>query len=157
MNEKFALKCAEIRLCLHEIDRTIERIQTGPITMTDGARDHAEGRMGSIGDLIAASLKDVVAAQSRAEAWVGHGRPLASARIAGWKADGRIHDLNERADDTEAYALAILELAAAAARECAHAILEAVLARSDADAACLPPAAPAVSRIPTPSSREASR
>ena len=41
--------------------------------------------------------------------------------------------------DAETYALAVLELAAAAARECAQAVLEAVLARSDADAACLSP------------------
>lgn len=155
MNERFTLRCAEIRLRLHEIDRTIERIQTGPITLGDAARDRAEDRMGSIGDLIAANLKDVIAAKSRAEAWVDHGRPQASAQIAGWKADGRILDLNEHADDAEAYALAILELAAAAARECAHAILEAVLARSDADAACLPAAASSTPPIPTV--RKASR
>ena len=157
MNEKFALRCAEIRLRLHEIDRTIERIQTGPVTLSGGARDRAEDRMGSIGDVIAANLKDVIAAKSRAEAWVDHGRPQASAQIAGWKADGRILDLNEHADDAEAYALAILELAAAAARECAHAILEAVLARSDADAACLPEATPAVAGPPISQAREAFR
>lgn len=157
MNERFTLRCAEIRLRLHEIDRTIERIQTGPITLDEAARDRAEDRMGSIGDLIAANLKDVVAAKSRAEAWVDHGRSQASARIAGWKADGRVLDLNEHADDAEAYALAILELAAAAARECAHAILEAVLARSDADAACLPVAPSSASGRPIPPARKASR
>lgn len=157
MNEKFTLRCAEIRLRLHEIDRTIERIQTGPVTLTDGARARAEGGMSNIGDLIAASLKDVVAAKSRVEAWVDHGRPQASAQIAGWKADGRILDLNEHADEAEAYALAILELAAAAARECARAILEAVLARSDADAACLPQAESSAECLPSPSVRELSR
>lgn len=146
MNDKFSLKCAEMRLQLHEVDRTIERIQTAPIVFAEGARSRAEDRMGTMGDLIAANLEEVRAAEAKVEAWVDHGRPAAAAQVPGWKVDGRTHDLKEHADDAEAYAMAVLELAAAAARECAHAVLEAVLARADADYACMPPAG----RLPAP-------
>ena len=48
--------------------------------------------------------------------------------------------LGERAaDDTEAYAIAVFELAAAAADEASQAALQALLARNDANLASLPP------------------
>lgn len=137
MNDEFRLRCAEFRLRLHDVDRTVEQIQTGPLDMTEAARKRAEDGMNRMGDLIAVSLKGVTAARARVEAWIDHGRPSAEANVSNWKTDERVLDLNGRADDVEAYASAVLELAAAAARECAHAVLEAVLARSDADRACL--------------------
>lgn len=137
MNDMFRLHCAEIRLRLHAVDRIVEQIQTGPLDMSDAVRKQTEDGLDRMGDLIADSLKGVVAARAKVDAWVDHGRPSAEARVSDWKTDERVLDLNERADDVDAYALAVLELAAAAARECAHAVLEAVLARSDADRACL--------------------
>lgn len=144
MDDEFRLRCAEIRLRLHEVDRTVEQIQTGPLDMTDTDRKRAEDGMDRMGDLIAVSLKGVTAARAKVEAWVDHGRPSAEANVSDWKTDERFLDLNGRADDVEAYAAAVLELAAAAARECAHAVLEAVLARSDANRACLRPKVPAL-------------
>ena len=78
MTEKVTPKHAEIRLRPHEIDRTIERIRTGPSPATDGARSRAEARMRDIGNLVAAGPKAVVAAKFGAEAWVDHGRHLST-------------------------------------------------------------------------------
>jgi hypothetical protein len=47
------------------------------------------------------------------------------------------HLLEARADDAEEYALAVFELAAAAADEATLAVLQAILARKDADVAVL--------------------
>ena len=55
-----------------------------------------------------------------------------------WKKERRFHQLNSRADDTEAFAIAVFELAAAAADEAAQAALQALLARNDANLASLP-------------------
>ena len=52
-----------------------------------------------------------------------------------WKKERRFHQLNSRADDTEAFAIAVFELAAAAADEAAQAALPALLARNDANLA----------------------
>ncbi|MER2606274.1 MAG: hypothetical protein ABTQ29_10610 [Siculibacillus sp.] len=139
MNQKFRLLCAELRLKLLSIDRVVEQIQTDPVALSTAAQTRAEVRIGGIRDHIAARLDEVTAAEGRVRAWVDHGRESAAAQVAAWKAGGNTHDLNGRADDAETYALAVLDLAAAAARECAQAVLEAVLARSDADAACLSP------------------
>ena len=57
-----------------------------------------------------------------------------------WKKERRFHQLNSRADDTEAFAIAVFELAAAAADEAAQAALQALLVRNDANLASLPPA-----------------
>ena len=56
-----------------------------------------------------------------------------------WKKERRFHQLNSRADDTEAFAIAVFELAAAA-DEAAQAALQALLARNDANLASLSPA-----------------
>lgn len=137
MNDQFRLRCAEIRLRLHEVDKTIEHIHAGPLVMNDGEREKTVDRMDRMDDLISDSLQGVTDARAKVDAWIDHGRPQADASVSAWKADARGLDLNARADDVEAYAMAVLELAAAAARECAHAVFEAVLARADADRACL--------------------
>ena len=60
--------------------------------------------------------------------------------MRGLEKGASLHQLNSRADDTEAFAIAVFELAAAAADEAAQAALQALLARNDADLASLPPA-----------------
>ncbi len=47
------------------------------------------------------------------------------------------HQLEARADDAETYAIAVFELAAAAADEATLAVLQALLARNDADIVAL--------------------
>jgi hypothetical protein len=59
-------------------------------------------------------------------------------RSAGWKENRRVYLLNSRADDAEAYAGAVFDLAAAAVDEAAQATLEALLARHDANLAAMP-------------------
>ena len=66
-------------------------------------------------------------------------RRPASTPAAVVEEERRFHQLNSRADDTEAYAIAVFELAAAAADEAAQAALQALLARNDANLAALPP------------------
>ena len=138
MNDKLRLLCAELRLQLHAIDRTIEQIQTGPIALSHAAQAKAEARMDQVQHLIRKNRENVAVADAKVRAWVDHERGAANVQRPALPTAGQIQDLNARADDAESFALAVLDLADAAARECAHAILEAVLARSDADNACMP-------------------
>jgi hypothetical protein len=55
-----------------------------------------------------------------------------------WKKERRFH--SSTAAPTQAFAIAVFELAAAAADEAAQAALQALLARNDANLASLPPA-----------------
>ena len=52
-----------------------------------------------------------------------------------WKERHKTHLLEVRADEAETYAIAVFELAASAADEAALAVLQALLARNDADTA----------------------
>jgi hypothetical protein len=135
MNDHVKLRYAEIRLRLHDLDRLLEQAQTGPLGISEGVRKRAENRMDEMGEVIALSVRSVDVAYAKVATWVDTGRDNAnaSAGVSAFDPSGPTASLNQRADDVEAYALAVLELAAAACRECAHAILEAVLARSDAD------------------------
>jgi hypothetical protein len=61
------------------------------------------------------------------------------AGVAEWSKHHSFSELNERTHDAETYALAAFELAVATSDEAAEAALEALLARSDAKSAALPP------------------
>src|SRR5829696_2023302 len=81
------------------------------------------------------------AANTRVKTWHDGKNAGFDANREVWNKERRFHQLNSRADDTEAYAIAVFELAAAAADEAAQAALQALLARNDANLASLPPAA----------------
>ena len=78
------------------------------------------------------------AAAAKVKAWVDGRQATLEASSDGWKENRQLPELNERADDAEAYAVAAFELAIAAADEAAQATLEALLARRDATDAALP-------------------
>src|SRR5947208_1054914 len=75
------------------------------------------------------SRMSVDAANTRVKTWHAGKKAGFDARRESWKKERRFHQLNSRADDTEAYAIAVFELAAAAADEAAQAALQALLAR----------------------------
>ena len=78
-------------------------------------------------------------ANTRVKTWHDGKKAGFDANREVWNKERRFHQLNSRADDTEAYAIAVFELAAAAADEAAQAALQALLARNDANLAALPP------------------
>jgi len=53
-------------------------------------------------------------------------------KIAQWKSERQVRKLNDRADDAESYAVAVMQVAVAAVDEAETAAIEAVLARIDA-------------------------
>src|SRR5829696_2461936 len=81
----------------------------------------------------------VDAANTRVKTWLDGKKAGLDASRDVWEKERRFHQLNNRADDTEAYAIAVFELAAAAADEASQAALQALLARNDDNLASLPP------------------
>jgi hypothetical protein len=142
MNDRMRLLCAELRLQLLAIDRSIEQISADPIGLSAVAKDKAEAQLSCIAAQIAANSRGVAAAGVTVEAWVGFERRAPDLRHLAWQAGDAVHDLNQMADGAESYAIAVLDIAGAAVRECSRAVLEAVLARSEADSACLFPRGP---------------
>lgn len=133
MNDFGRRRCVELRLRLREIDGIVERLLSGSLDMSDDDRKRMEGGTDRRGGHIAASLENAVAARARIEAWIDHVDRSTEARSALVPSAAPKLELNERANDAEAYALSVLELAGAATRECAQAVLEAILARANAE------------------------
>jgi hypothetical protein len=68
------------------------------------------------------------------KAWVEEKKTATSEKIAAWKAQHDVKKLAAYADSAEDYAVASIQLAAAAVDEAERAAVEAVVARMDADA-----------------------
>ncbi|ACL58757.1 hypothetical protein [Methylobacterium nodulans] len=139
MTEHISRLCDQLRIKLHGMDRRLEALKANGSDLSDTSQHQIESHMDSVQQRIFDRRRVVEAANNRVTAWIEDKRPGFDAKLAEWREDRSFLKLNTRADDAEAYALAVFELAIAAADEAAQAALEALLARRDATAAALPP------------------
>jgi hypothetical protein len=102
--------------------------------------------MDSVQQRIFDRRRAVEAANARVTAWIESKKPAFNVNVAEWRDHRNLLGLNSRANDAETYALAVFELAIAAADEAAQAALEALLARRDATSAALPPGSGIIGR-----------
>jgi hypothetical protein len=138
MSEPLDRLCSELRSKLHRIDRKLEAVQGHAMGVSGASRHAIESQLGRIEQAIDDNRIIVAAANARVQAWLEGKKDGYHAKDAGWNENRRLHLLNTRADDAEAYAGAVFDLAAAAADEAAQAALQALLARDDAQLAALP-------------------
>src|SRR5829696_6150075 len=145
-------KLDQLRIKLHGIDRRLEALKGNAIALSEKSQGVVESQLDRIEQRIYDSRVSVDAANTRVKTWHDGKKAGFDANREVWKKERRFHQLNSRADDTEAYAIAVFELAAAAADEAAQAALQALLARNDANLASLPPASlPAMTLAENPS------
>ena len=138
MSETIGRLCSELRIRLHGINRKLEAVQGNAMGISDASRHAVERQLDRVEQGIYDNRIIVAAANARVKAWLEGTKAGFDANRAGWKENRRLHLLNTRADDAEAYAGAVFDLAAAAADEAAQAALQALLARNDANIAALP-------------------
>ena len=139
MMDKLDRVCDQLRIKLHGIDRRLEAFKGNAVGLSEKSQGAVEGQLDRIEQRIYDSRVNVEAANTRVKAWLEGKKAGFDASRDVWKKDRQFHQLNGRADDAEAYAIAVFELAAAAADEAAQAALQALLARNDANLASLPP------------------
>lgn len=120
-----------------DIDRTLERLQVAPIAVTTEAQHAAEGRLEALASAIAMERASIERANAAAGEAVRR-RQEGDRQADDWRTSRDYLMLNDRADEAEHYAATCFELAGAAIREAAHAVMAAALARNDADVASLP-------------------
>ena len=125
--------CDRLRIKLHGIDRRLETFKGNAVTLSERSQGMLEGHLDRVEQRIYDSRVRVEAANTRVKTWLNGKKAGFDAGRDEWKRERRFHELNRRADDAEAYALAVFELAEAAADEAAQAGLEALLARNDAN------------------------
>ena len=137
MSEPLDRLCDQLRIKLHGMDRRLEALKANGSDLSDKSQDKIESQMDTLQQRISDRRQVVEAANARVMAWVGDKRPDFDAKVVGWRAGRQRRELEERADDAQTYALAVFDLAIAAADEAAQAALEALLARRDATGAAL--------------------
>jgi hypothetical protein len=138
--------CDQLRIKLHGIDRRLEVLKAKGMAISEKSMQAVESQLAIVERRIGDNRVIVEAANARVKSWTEERKISFADDRAGWEIDrqaagneGRlVHRLAKRADDAEAYAVAVFELAAAAADEAVQAALQALLARQDADMAALP-------------------
>jgi hypothetical protein len=135
LSERMSRLCDELRIKLHGIDRRLETLKSNGLATFANSQEVLESRLDRVEQRIYDNRVSVEAANVRVKAWLAQkkagsvvGHPLRTERH-------KAHLLKVRADDAEAYAIAVFELAAAAADEATLAVLQALLARNDAEVA----------------------
>jgi hypothetical protein len=138
MSEHIDRLCHQLRIKLHGIDRRLEVLKVNSMATSEESQHAVEGRLDQVEQRIYDTRVTVEAANARVKTWLEGKKAGFDAHRAEWREQRKVHLLNTRADDAEAYAVAVFDLAAAAADEAAQAALQALLARNDANVAALP-------------------
>jgi hypothetical protein len=138
MSEHIDRLCGDLRIKLHGIDRRLEALKGNAMATSEKSQHAVESQLDRVEQRIFDNRNVVEAANARVKAWLDGRKDGFNGNRASWKQNRQVHLLNGRADDAEAYAVAVFDLAAAAADEAAQAALEALLARNDANVAALP-------------------
>src|SRR5215212_8080203 len=121
MSEPIDRLCDQLRIKLHGIDRRLEALKANGSDISDKSRHQIESQIDAVQQRIYDRRRAVEAANTRVTAWIEGKRPSFDVNVADWKEHRRLLELNNRADDSETYALAVFELAIAAADEAAQA------------------------------------
>jgi hypothetical protein len=138
MSEHIDRLCGDLRIKLHGIDRRLEALKSNTMATSEKSQFAVESQLDRVEQRIYDNRVTVEAANTRVKAWLDGKKHSFDGNRADWKEHRKVLLLNTRADDAEAYAGAVFDLAAAAADEAAQAALEALLARNDANVAALP-------------------
>lgn len=138
MSQHIDRLCGDLRIKLHGIDRRLEALKGNAMATSEKSQLAVESQLDRVEQRIYDNRITVDAANARVKAWLAGKKATFDGHRVEWKESRRVHLLNSRADDAEAYAAAVFDLAAAAADEAAQAALEALLARHDANVAALP-------------------
>jgi hypothetical protein len=140
MNEKIDSFCKELRAKLDGVDKRIKDLKAGAKGATEKAKIEAKAQLAALENRAKNQRANVQAAEAKTKAWIEEKKTATSEKIAAWKTQRDVKKLAAHADGTEDYAVASMQLAAAAVDEAERAAVEAVVARMDADAAQAQPA-----------------
>lgn len=137
MSERMSRLCDELRIKLHGIDRRLEALKSNSVATFDNSQGVLESRLDRVEQRIYDNRVTVEAANVRVKAWLAEKKAGSVAGTPRWTERHKRHLLEVHADDAETYAIAVFELVAAAADEATLAVLQALVARNDADVAVL--------------------
>jgi membrane protein involved in colicin uptake len=132
MSEKFDNFCSELRTKINDADKRIKDLKAGAVGASEKAKVEARAQLAALENKAKEQKARTVAAEAKVKAWVEEKKTMTHDKIVQWKAQGDAKRLGARADLSEHYAVAAMEIAAAAVDEAERAAVEAVVARMDA-------------------------
>ena len=138
MSERMGRLSDELRIKLHGMDRRLEALKSNGAATFDQSQEVLESQLDRVEQRIYDNRVTVEAANVRVKTWLAEKKAGSGSGVDLWTERHKPHLLEVRAHDAEEYAIAVFELAAAAADEATLAVLQALLARNDADAVALP-------------------
>lgn len=137
MSERMGRLCDELRIKLHGMDRRLEALKSNGAATFDQSQEVLESQLDRVEQRIYDNRVTVETANVRVKMWLTEKKAGSGAGKDLWTERHKAHLKEVRAHDAEEYAIAAFELAAAAADEATLAVLQALLARNDADGAAL--------------------
>jgi hypothetical protein len=144
MSETFDKFCSDLRTKINDAEKRLKDLRTSAKNAGQKAKDDANAHLAGLDNKAKGQRAKIEAAEAKVKAWAQEKATITSDKIAEWKAGLQLKKLTARADDAESYAVAAMEIAAAAVDEAERAAIEAVVARIDADAVQAPAASKAV-------------
>src|SRR5829696_5057836 len=104
--------CDQLRIKLHGIDRRLEALKGNAMALSEKSQGVVESQLDRVEQRIYDSRISVDAANTRVKTWHDGKKAGFDASRESWKKERRFHQLNSRADDTEAYVALAAALAA---------------------------------------------
>ena len=135
MNEKIERFSKELHAKLDGMDKRLKDLTVSAKGATEKAKVEAKAQLAALESRAKEQHGKVQSAQARTKAWLEEKKTATSEKIAAWKEQRDVKKLASLADSTEQYAVASMQLAAAAVDQAERAAVAAVVARMDADAA----------------------
>jgi hypothetical protein len=135
MSERVDKFCDGLREHLNAIEARVESFKADVQALPGKAEKALEDKAGEVRAKLQAQKQRVEKTRADLKAWAEQKKAETQASIREWKAKHEVKKLNARAERAEAYAEAVVIHALASIDEAEEAILDAVAARKDADAA----------------------
>jgi hypothetical protein len=135
MNEKIESFSKELRAKLDGVDKRLKDLSISAKGATEKAKMEAKAQLAALESRAKDQHAKVQSAEARTKAWLEEKKTATDEKIAIWKEQRDVKKLASLADSTEDYAVASMQLAAAAVDEAERAAVAAVVARMDAAAA----------------------
>jgi hypothetical protein len=138
MNQTIDNFSNELRTKINEADKRLKDLKASAENMSQKAKDDAKAQLDRLENRAEEQRAQIEASKQKIKDWVQQKKTITSDKIAEWKSQRQVKKLADRADDTESYADAAIEIAVASVDEAERATIEAIIARMDLDAVQAP-------------------
>jgi chromosome segregation ATPase len=134
MSEKLDNVRRELHAKLNEAEKHLKDIEANAKSTNEKAKAQLQAQLKSVETKVNDAKARAAAADARMKSWVNEKKEMTQDAIAQWKSQRNAMKLAGRADRSEDYAVAAIQFAGVAIDEAEKAVIEAVVARMDADA-----------------------